>query len=224
MAKLRFQFNKFDKFNCKIVVNNSDVSKQENCININQSGIYDIRIIAFKTPKIQNKFHFDFKQLIPYYSYHKELENDFDNIKEKCLSWDNYINYADFEFSVSIDDTMVKEKEIIINIDFDLDKNKNYYGSHDFNIIPHISTDGEVKITNTHIRKSEILKKCHYKRNQITLCLIKYVLLLLIGFAFFMINPNFRSFSFNLFLAIAVSLYAVCSFAISIYKLNRYVN
>ena len=62
MPKLRFQFNKFDKFDCKIVVNNSDVSEQENCININQSGIHKIRIIAFKTPKIQNKFHLDFKQ------------------------------------------------------------------------------------------------------------------------------------------------------------------
>ena len=224
MAKLIFQFNEFDKYDYKIVVNNSDVSEHENCININQSGIHKIRIIAFKTPKIQNKFHLDFKQLIPYYSYHKELKNDFDNMKEKCLSWDNYIIYADFEFSVSIDDTMIKEKEIIINIDFDLENNKNYYGSYDFNIVPHIATNSEAEITNVHFNKSKILKKCRYKRNQTTLCLIKYVLLLLIGFAFFMINPNFRSFSFNLFLTIAFELYAVCSFIISIYKLNRYVN
>ena len=44
MAKLRPQFNKFDKFDCKIIVNNGDVSKQKNCVNISQSGIYNIRL------------------------------------------------------------------------------------------------------------------------------------------------------------------------------------
>lgn len=224
MAKLRFQFNKFDKFDYKTVVDDSDVSEQKNCINITQSGNYNIEIIAFKAPKIQNKFHLDFKQLIPYYNYHKGLKNDFEQPNTKCFSWDNYFNYADFEFSVSIDDNMVTKKEIIFNIDFDLENSKNYYGSQDFYIVPHISTDSEVKITNTHIRKSEVLKKCRYKRNQITLCLIKYVLILLTGFGLFMINPNFRSFLINLFLAIAVGLYAVCSFVITIYRLNRYVN
>lgn len=224
MAKLIFQINKFDKYDYKIIVNNSDVSEQENCININQSGLCNVKIIVFKTQKIQNKFHLDFKQLVPYYSYHKDMKNDFDNTKEKCLSWDNYINYADFEFSIYFDDNIVKQKEIVINIDFNFEKNKNYYGGQDYYIFPCVSTNNELKITNVHFNKFEILKKCHYKRNQITLCLIKYVLLLLIGFGLFMINPNFRSFSFNLFLAIAVSLYAVCSFAISIYKLNKYIN
>lgn len=44
MAKLRFQFNKFDKFDFKIIVNNGDVSKRKNCDNISQSGIYNIRL------------------------------------------------------------------------------------------------------------------------------------------------------------------------------------
>lgn len=226
MANLIVNLNNYNDSKCEIIVNGIDIFKNQKRIPITKSGTYKINIIIYNTMKIKNKFHFNLKNLLPYfpYFYRKEVESGGKINNYRITSWDNYIDFISFDFNATFDENLIERENIFLNVNFDFMGKQNYIGGNDFYNYPQVLSNDEIEITDIELNEKKILNKSNYKRNQFLLCVTQSLFLLFVGILSFVFIADCGNNLFYSVISILVIMHSVYTFVRNIIRLYRYIS